>query len=293
MNDSLYHEVVIMPQGDFPVKLFKRETNSHSLGCEFHWHKHIEFFYVEQGGLLLVCNGEKQWIYSNDIAVVNCYQPHRSLQFLDNTTHYCIQIDLDLLSSSSWDICREKYITPLTNLNCSFYSYIYNDLVIVNLLKAIINEYNNKTFGHELFIKSCFLNLFSLLFRNYYIDKNSNINPYQHNMELGPITRIVSYLNENFASKISLEELSRRTSLSIPYLCKIFKRYTGSTVIEYINQLRCQRALSLIAAGYSVTSAALSVGFNDSNYFSRIFRKTLGYSPSEAVRKTMSVDSGK
>lgn len=286
MNDSLYHEFITMPQWNFPVKLLNRETDHLSIGCEFHWHKQIEFFYVQSGGLLLVCNGERQWLHNNDIAVVNCFQPHRSLEFLDSTIHYCIQVDLEFLSSGTWDICREKFITPLTNFNASFCSYIHNDLPLVEIFKSIIYEYKTKDYGYELFIKSSFINLFTLLFRNYYINKSSNIISSHHNIEFNHVTTITAYITENFNRPIKLQELSDISLLSIPYMCKIFKKYTGSTIIEYVNQIRCQRALPLICGGYSITDAAFSVGFNDSNYFSRTFKKIFGFSPSEAIKNT-------
>lgn len=273
-----------MPQWNFPVKLLKCETEHFSIGCEFHWHKQIEFFYVERGGLLLVCNGEKQWLYSNDISVVNCFQPHRSLEFLDNTVHYYIQVDLEILSSGTWDICREKYITPLINSNASFCSYIHNDLTLVEIFKSIICEYKTKAYGHELSIKSSFINLFTLLFRNYCTNKSSNVISSEHNIELNHVTKIAAHITENFNRPIMLQELSDISSLSVPYMCKIFKKFTGSTIIEYVNQVRCQRALSLISGGYSITDAAFSVGFNDSNYFSRTFRRVFAFSPSEAIK---------
>jgi AraC-type DNA-binding domain-containing proteins len=273
-----------MPHQNFPVKIFKRETNRYSIGCEFHWHQQIEFYYVERGGLLLLCNGDKQWLYSDDIAVVNCYEPHRGFQFMDNTVHYCIQMDLSILSSGSWDICHEKYIKPLITSNASFTRLICGNFTLVNIFKTIIKEYQNANFGYELCIKSNFMNLFTQLFRDYYTKHSHSMIASEGSLELKHITKIISYIAENFNNQISLDELTEKSSLSMPYMCKIFKKYTGSTIIEYIHQLRCQRALSLIEGGYSITDAALSVGFNDSNYFSRIFKRIMGTSPTKAAK---------
>ena len=61
----------------------------------------------------------------------------------------------------------------------------------------------------------------------------------------------------------------------------------GCTIIRYINQLRCYRALSMIASGISVTRVSIEVGYNDYNYFSRVFREIIGVSPSEVYNRTI------
>ncbi len=56
-------------------------------------------------------------------------------------------------------------------------------------------------------------------------------------------------------------------------------------MVKYINRMRCYRAISLIEGGVSVTQAAQEVGYSDYNYFSRIFKKTIGISPTDSLHK--------
>lgn len=269
-----------MPQLNFPIKIVKRETNSISHCCEFHWHKQIEIYYVERGGIHLLCGDEKRWLHSNDIAIVNPYEPHRSLGFLDNTLHYVILIDLSLLISDSSDVCYEKYVSPLISNEIYLTNWITNDKSINDIIQIIIKEYNECKFGYELVIKSNFMALLSILLRNY-CTKASKTKNLDNRMELQHVIKISNYISENFNNTIALKTLSNLVSLSIPYMCRIFKKYTGSTIVDYINQIRCQKAISLISCGYSITDVALMVGFNDSNYFSRIFKKVVGVAPSK------------
>ena len=82
-----------------------------------------------------------------------------------------------------------------------------------------------------------------------------------------------------------LDALAAQAGISKNYMCRIFKEHTGCTIIHYINQLRCYKAMSLIADGVSVTQAALQVGYSDYNYFSRVFKQIVGFSPSKTARK--------
>jgi AraC-like DNA-binding protein len=202
---------------------------------------------------------------------------------MDNTLHYCIQIDLSLLSSGPWDICQEKFIKPLVNSNISFTKLIHEDFTIVDIIQTIIKEYKAQAYGYELSVKSWIMKLFSLLIRDYSINGINSIKVPEHSTELNHVRKITSYISEYFNQPITLQILAQKCDISIPYMCRIFKKFTGSTIIEYINLLRCQKALSLLAGGYSIIDAALSVGFNDSNYFSRTFKKLFGISPSKAI----------
>lgn len=55
--------------------------------------------------------------------------------------------------------------------------------------------------------------------------------------------------------------------------------------MSYVNRLRCYQAIYLMETGSSVTQAALSVGFNDYNYFSRIFKRVIGCRPSDSMKR--------
>ena len=70
------------------------------------------------------------------------------------------------------------------------------------------------------------------------------------------------------------------------YICKIFQQCTGKTLFNYVNIVRIQKATELlIGTNRSVTNIALSVGFQDINYFSRTFKSIMGMSPMEIRKK--------
>lgn len=279
MNTTINHELIKMPDWNFPVKVMRRETNRESIGCTFHWHEQIEFYLVKRGRLLLLCNGEQDWIYEGDIAVVNCCYPHKSINFVDGTLHYCIQIDLSILSSGIGDICN-KFTQELTQNRLTFTRFIRQDAQIAMLLSQIVDEYENMNKGYELAIKACLYNIFTRLYRVYAEEDLSCKFIGSHRKELHLITRLLLYIAENFTSKLSLSCLAESIGVSVPHMCRIFKKSTGITIVEYINQLRCYRARFLLTNGNNVTGAAFAVGYTDSNYFSRVFKQIFGVSPS-------------
>ncbi|MDD3198659.1 MAG: helix-turn-helix transcriptional regulator, partial [Eubacteriales bacterium] len=92
-----------------------------------------------------------------------------------------------------------------------------------------------------------------------------------------------TYLEENYCdSSISLESAAERIALSPQYLSRIFSNQMGKTYIDYLTDLRIRRAMELLRkTDRSIKEISNDVGYGDPNYFSRIFKKITGKTPSE------------
>lgn len=96
------------------------------------------------------------------------------------------------------------------------------------------------------------------------------------------------YIRQNASNKISVSQLAEFCHCSESYLSRIFKRRTGVNINMYINKVRVEQAKNnLIYTHDSIAEIALSVGFSDPNYFSRVFTQIIGISPSEFRRRFM------
>ncbi len=100
------------------------------------------------------------------------------------------------------------------------------------------------------------------------------------------LTDIEAYLQEHYAENITNTQLSRQFGLVPSYLSKLFKTYMGVTPSKYLTSLRIEQAKRLIEASPRRLSKeiASAVGFSDSLYFSRVFKKETNYSPAEYKR---------
>ncbi len=91
---------------------------------------------------------------------------------------------------------------------------------------------------------------------------------------------LANFISTNYRQQIDLALLAQTYSVSSGYLSKLFKKYTGIGVNHYINICRVRAAKELFeSTDMSVTEAAYECGFNDSNYFSQVFKKETGYTP--------------
>ncbi len=91
----------------------------------------------------------------------------------------------------------------------------------------------------------------------------------------------IEYMQNNLYRSITLRELADHTGYSIAHLAMEFRKKTGYSAIDYHNRLRIQRASQqLILTGMNIKQISFSLGFKDQYYFSRLFSKITGESPS-------------
>lgn len=90
------------------------------------------------------------------------------------------------------------------------------------------------------------------------------------------------YIRNNFDKDISLDDVSRTVNISPYYFSKIFKEGTGKNFIEYLTNIRIEKAKELLnTTEYSMKEICTLCGYSDPNYFSRSFKKNVGVTPTE------------
>ena len=95
------------------------------------------------------------------------------------------------------------------------------------------------------------------------------------------IKRAIVYIRSNLGNKLTLEDIARNVYIDKYALCREFKKNTGQTVIEYINNYRCRTVAKMIKSGKTVAESALQCGFNNMSYFTKTFVKYYKILPSE------------
>lgn len=93
---------------------------------------------------------------------------------------------------------------------------------------------------------------------------------------------VINFLEITYMTEVSKQILEPIINRKYEYICNVFKKHSGLTISEYVLQLRIQRAKVLLnKSNKNVMQIAQEVGFHDSYYFSRQFKKMTGLTPSQ------------
>ena len=100
------------------------------------------------------------------------------------------------------------------------------------------------------------------------------------------IKRTINYINKNLSGELSLDIIARALYMSRVSLNRKFRKIMGCTVWEYVIRRRIYSARQQLFLGRSITDAYQTSGFNDYSSFFRAYKKTVGISPSEDIKKS-------
>ena len=110
----------------------------------------------------------------------------------------------------------------------------------------------------------------------------NQINSYRDVKAGGLTKRAKEYIKTNYNKSITLEDVAKEINVSPQYLSKLFKEETGENFIDYMIANRIRIAKSLLESDdLSIKEICYSIGYSDPNYFSRIFKKIVGSTPTE------------
>ena len=118
--------------------------------------------------------------------------------------------------------------------------------------------------------------------REYISDLIENFEKKKETKEQKPITEARKYIQEHYLEPLKLEDVSKHIGFNATYFSSVFKKETGKNFLDYVTELRMNKAKQLLCSGeMSVNDVAEAVGYQDLKYFSRLFKKNAGISPSD------------
>ncbi len=102
------------------------------------------------------------------------------------------------------------------------------------------------------------------------------------------LDKAVKYIQQHYDQEISLEDIAGRSGFSIYYFCKMFKKYYNSSFTDYLSTIRVEKAKILLRDPHlNVKEITQMIGYVDPNYFTRVFKKYEGITPTEYRNKIL------
>jgi AraC-like DNA-binding protein len=265
---------------DFQLFHLKDKKNQE---FEFHYHDFNKIIIFLSGDVTYLIEGKAYNLKPWDILLVNNHDVHKPIINPAKTyERIIIWADSNFIDNHSYENC--DLLTCFKLANEKSFNLIRLETNFQDNIKFIIesleNSFNSNNFGSKLLSNSLFIQLLIYLNRvhldNAYINDENSLNlKYDKQIET-----ILKYINNNLCEDLSIETLSQKFYLSKYYLMHKFKRETGYTVHNYVNQKRLLLAKDLIKSGESITKVYTLCGFNDYSSFLRSFKNMFNQSPS-------------
>ena len=160
-------------------------------------------------------------------------------------------------------------------MNTKFTNIIKNDDVVKEYLDKLFLSFEK---NDTLLSVGLFIAFFSALKKHEVSKENITLGRDTRNAEI--INNAFLYIHTHFDQRIKINDIAKECYVSEPHFCRVFKDITGETPITYINNLKINKAISLMKSSkLTIKQISETVGFEDYTYFCRCFKKITGSSP--------------
>ena len=250
-----------------------------------HRHEYFQIYFIAKGSLKHYVENESAHLNQGDMFILPPGVTHY-ISPSPNMVFYSLSFMEDLFKEQYTDnkLARNflrflqtneiEHIKPKITLNPDEIFYI--ESIMANILK----EFNDKPFGYIDTVQASTYLLVTILAREYFSKTVHNISDhFESNKQF--VLHCVEYIENNFADKITLDEISKKSAISKSNFCALFHKITGYSFNHYLNLCRIKAATRYIKKGFKITAIYGLCGYNDFSTFNRNFNKITGMSPRE------------
>lgn len=285
-TDIYSEELFELKETDMPFRYLKFDYSDGFAGFQFHWHTEIEIHYIVKGNGSFFIDDNEYNVSQGDIVYIGSKLIHSGKSVNNDLLAVCYIIDSSYLLSLNSDNLTDRFISELLNTKISK-PVIHTSDMGYNYIKQVLNNIDycaeQKSIIHQLEIKKYLYDFFIQLYKNNYFVLNSTTD----SIRCTPIIKqSIRYIQNNMASKLSIDEIASHVGLSTSYFMKMFKQNTKMTCVEYIKSLRLDKATSLLLeTSDNILEIAQNCGFANLSLFNREFKKAFEITPSQYRKK--------
>ncbi len=276
--------------GTYPVKVFCKE------GAEeepLHSHEYLQLWYVCHGSCIHTIHQSRSLYTRGGVMIVPPGVEH-SIEADPASRRICCEfseafIREGLLEEGCKDVLDLLYLEPFL-LGEHLLDHVFRvsknyELVVEQLLEEMMDDYRSDGKYSGIFLKANLLKLLAIIAQEY--DRNATAGKAELLLRYrGGLEQALEYIETHLPQKIYLADVCKSAMISHSAFSELFKQTTGKTFTEYLVDRRVAAACDLLKnSDRTMLDIALSCGFQDAAYFSRVFKRQLGVSPSEYRRE--------
>ena len=268
----------------FPFLVSYQKLSEYESGSfMWHWHPEIEITYVQKGTMCYKVNHMVYHLKEGDIVFNNSGALHSgTMENQKDCAYIPVTFDSRLIYGFFQSTVNSKYVDPVIQDSmlpaiCIDQSEPWHKPFREYLLRIIDLDEKKPDF-YELDITICLQSMWRLLLEHITYEPQASG---ENSLEYDRIKKILSYIEENYQNKITLNDIAGHIHLCESECTRLFKRHMNTTLFAFLQEYRIERSLEFLQDDQPVSAVADKAGFSDPNYYSKVFAKIKGCSPRE------------
>lgn len=253
----------------------------------FHNHDYYEMVYVYHGGCVNTFRDHKVIMSQGDVLLVNPNVLHSMHTLRDEDCVFNIMLSRPLLEESMLLLLADNklvshfIVSYMYQINTSqdfLYFPARENVQVDDVATNLIYELLHRPPGSGSVVEHLLVVLFTLLARIHAEENRINADMQS---KISSLPDIISYINQN-SKTVSLSILEEKFSYSTGYISRMIRQHCGQSFTQLVHNAKLQRAREILkTTDISIEQTAEEAGFQDSQYFSKIFKKKFGLTPGQ------------
>lgn len=288
---SSYMYELIKENDRLPVRFEVPSTTPYTFPA--HWHKYIEILYILTGKMVAIVQGDAYHLSVGDILIVNSEDIHMTKTYGDKTEYILLQIPAVQLQAYFPDFRLLRFqtmipgpahpgIVPPGTVHPESAHPEPGQATAKSpghILMEMLDIFQEKADGYPLIFSAKLYELLYCLYRGYSRWCVSGTQA-SENRNFSRIAEMIDWIYEHYREPLSLDEAAAHAGFSREYFCRIFKKCTGQTFLEYVNGVRAMKLYEEMGnSEESITSLMEKHGITNYKVFLQTFRKLYGDTP--------------
>ncbi len=275
-------------QNDYPIEISCLNfTQADPLLIRWHWHEEIELEYIVSGQVYVTCEEENILASQGDLVFINQNVRHFITPVqTDGCLLYSIVVHPTFIFGFGQLELEKKYIAPVLHDSALKHIHIAKDSPdyenYLSEIREILSLNDLREDGYELLTKSVLLRIWYQLYKMSTALVSGSV-PKTAVQDEQRVKQAILYIQEHFMETVTLEDIAGSIMVSKSECCRCFKRTLNTTPFEYLMKYRIMESTKRMhrKPQESISEIAGSVGFNNTSYYNKIFRKYMDCTPTE------------
>ena len=254
-----------------------------------HWHDYLEIVYILSGKMTAVIQAESYELTPGDILITNSGDIHMTQVWEEMNDYILLQIsakqlktffpDFHLLRFDTWIPAADSNLLTAPEKGPQLTDSILQLPPPAYYIEEMRTIFEEKEDGYPLLFSAKLHELLFCLYRSHSHWNTAGL-PVSSDRNFPRIIQCIDWIHAHYTDPLSLDQAALHLNLSREYFCRIFKKYTGQTFLEYVNAVRAEKLYKdLLTDHASITELMEKHGITNYRVFLAAFRKLYGDTP--------------